>query len=551
MLTHFFSKYNFFCVLTLLLFLASVINYNFNTALRSSFILYKTPSTDPTLGNIFFYWLDLLYLPLLYLFLLLAFLYIAFPARRADGIYLFWAILFLQSLGLSSFYTLNSSLLFSDFSLMAANSFLTNTLNKYHPLIFYLAVVFTSSLLFFTTFSQTLFKKFSLVYNIYYYYYFRILIFFFSSVTLLFGSWWALQEWTWGGWWNWDPSETFGLGPTLLILSFTHSNTTVLTFPTYYKRQIWILLFFFFSYLLVQLNFEILSHNFGLNFFYFFNNNLGPFSLLILLVFFLVNLCKEIYFYKNLFQARSSKVIILQTVFVSIFYFFTSVILAFSFFTLFMHFLWKFFTINLGVTIVLHPVFFTFFFVTLCIVVFSLSTKNFLVTSFILPFQSTPLLLGFYYFSHKKLFSVHLVLSWNILNALTSFGEDFLQWDSTTHPKYFCTENLFLRRNIPLRVTDGGMYTEITYWKDFCSNYTTAHQINLNYEGGFIEQSLFYSAHKNLANCHSPLQSRYLVNLETKTHQILPLVTLLIIFWACLGNLWIKGSPYTRTYYLI
>ena len=47
------------------------------------------------------------------------------------------------------------------------------------------------------------------------------------------------------------------------------------------------------TYLSIQLNFELISHNFGAKFFFFFNSNLGSLILIILLLSFLVMFSSE------------------------------------------------------------------------------------------------------------------------------------------------------------------------------------------------------------------------------------------------------------------
>jgi cytochrome c biogenesis factor len=99
------------------------------------------------------------------------------------------------------------------------------------------------------------------------------------------GSWWALQEGTWGGWWNWDSSETFGLFFFLLPFFFYH-NKSYLNFHqknlNIFKKSTTLLLF---SYFFIQLNFDLVSHNFGIKFFQFFSNNLFFYNTLLTLFF--------------------------------------------------------------------------------------------------------------------------------------------------------------------------------------------------------------------------------------------------------------------------
>jgi len=91
------------------------------------------------------------------------------------------------------------------------NLLLTNSLNKYHPGLFFLSVLglFTAINSQFFNFYQT--RTFCFNYAALLLptsvTYFTLL----NIIALVLGSWWAFQEGTWGGWWNWDASEVLGL----------------------------------------------------------------------------------------------------------------------------------------------------------------------------------------------------------------------------------------------------------------------------------------------------------------------------------------------------
>jgi hypothetical protein len=93
-------------------------------------------------------------------------------------------------------------------------------------------------------------------------------------IALFLGSWWAFQEGTWGGWWNWDPSEVFGLLFLILQLTNLHENTNYFKLVKVHKKTLISASLLLGVYFFIQLNFEIISHNFGVKFFFFFNNNL-------------------------------------------------------------------------------------------------------------------------------------------------------------------------------------------------------------------------------------------------------------------------------------
>ena len=154
------------------------------------------------------------------------------------------------------------------------NTFLLNPLNRCHPFFLYWGIItstfFTLRRLPSISFGNpwllnqiSSFTKIRIIKNIY-----VILI------ALFLGSWWAFQEGTWGGWWNWDPSEVFGLLFLMLQLTNLHENTNYLKLVKVSKKMLVNLSTLLGVYFFIQLNFEIISHNFGIKFFFFFNNNL-------------------------------------------------------------------------------------------------------------------------------------------------------------------------------------------------------------------------------------------------------------------------------------
>jgi hypothetical protein len=85
------------------------------------------------------------------------------------------------------------------------------------------------------------------------------------TCSLYLGSWWALQEGSWGGWWNWDASEVFGLLILTLLLIIIHYSSK---YSFIYITRWFICtapLIIIFTYLLLQMSYTIVSHNFGLS----------------------------------------------------------------------------------------------------------------------------------------------------------------------------------------------------------------------------------------------------------------------------------------------
>ena len=225
----------------------------------------RTNLEDFFLLNFFFFWTSAHYLlPFIGLALITMFFLLTY--FHSAGLYVPLYILLFY---LSSIVFLNSGLLvnLSTFSLenYKVNLLLTNKVNKIHPFLFYIS--------FFTFFIKPglgYLQKFQITYI---HLNFSLWCIYATSTLLLslyLGSWWALQEGSWGGWWNWDPSEVFGIFLFYILMRgyhvilTTNSLSNLNYFFTFYG--VYVLLYYF----LMQLNFTLIAHNFGFRKKYFF-----------------------------------------------------------------------------------------------------------------------------------------------------------------------------------------------------------------------------------------------------------------------------------------
>lgn len=247
-------------------------------------------SNDAYVGTYYFWWTNLTYLPAFF-FVLLSVALLSCVTSRLAWILVATPICFIfYSTELVDYLAVNVSYSSSIYGLCGSNTLLTNTLNRYHPFIFY-----TSSLLVTISLVQlalsltppgklfTRSKLSTLVIPMGWY------SCFVNLLALWMGSWWALQEGTWGGWWNWDPSETFGLLITVAAVSVLHTTLTQNSAVGAWLKLFVIWLLVLFSYFFIQLNFDLVSHNFGSKFFFFFNNNLFFIEFVLVLVFALIS----------------------------------------------------------------------------------------------------------------------------------------------------------------------------------------------------------------------------------------------------------------------
>lgn len=309
-------------------------------------------------------------------------------------------IYIIYNIEILDFLIINCNLNVNNINTTSVNLLLTNNLNKYHPLIFYVSVVALLNLLYQT--SGTLFQ--SQTFNITKFsvksYYQINQITTVNLLALFLGSWWALQEGTWGGWWNWDPSEVLGLLFTLAGLLYIHSPIHYLTFFPHFYRLQFITLVIIISYLFIQLNFDLVSHNFGSKFFFFFNNNL--FFLELSSIFFCTCFCL-LYIYQittinsilaastsltNRFKKRSH-----VELWVVLLYLLVVLLITFSFTPLINYFLWVYFHINsLNVVVTTHLIVISFM-LGLILPFTSICRYDYLLT-FLLVISNSPSLIS-------------------------------------------------------------------------------------------------------------------------------------------------------------
>lgn len=223
-----------------------------------------------------FWWTSLTYLPPFFFLLLILVFTIKNLSLGVRNLHLYLLLLLLVYLPEVVDYTpLNVIDLTTSYSNYGLNRLLTNTLNKYHPLVFYFSTcaLLSVSYIYVTEVmrSNTTFKTPS---ALKYWGYTSLLAVLVNLLSLFMGSWWALQEGTWGGWWNWDSSEVLGLEVSFVALSLSHSYYRIRHCEKFLLKCAWLIFLLITSYFFIQLNFELVSHNFGSKFFFFFNNNL-------------------------------------------------------------------------------------------------------------------------------------------------------------------------------------------------------------------------------------------------------------------------------------
>ena len=399
---------------------------------------------DFILNRLYFFWTNFFYL---YYFLLIILLYLtAYNFLRK----LFQPLLLLFFLLLSNYFLsidywfLNLDTKYLNSELL--NPLLLNSINKYHPLLFYSTTSFVV-LYSIQSFEGLRFYIGSKVQQSAILSGLQILIF-----TLLLGSWWALQEGSWGGWWNWDPSEVLGLLVVIHYLVILHSKKL-----TYFKKRYFVSLVFMsfiliIIYLLIQLNFDLVSHNFGTRTNVFTSIvellSLEMFILLVALPLFALYKFRLTVIHKDIkVDPRAYNFILLILVLV---------LLYFSFKLLITDSLWQFISFNstnylfnlkliiIYISLILVLYLWEVSFVTLCSIIFFYYYANFVMLTSILMLVMTTLLNTTYLVHILLIFAIYFNLE-TYFKSILLFGKNNLIYNyyvSLTDSTIYVSKNL-------------------------------------------------------------------------------------------------------------
>ena len=314
--------------------------------------LYSRVLINDFVVNSFYYlWTSFWFIPLL-LFSILCYFLVTIYQVKTNIKYLLLLLIWLCSL----FDFLNYACLnLSTNTLLSHtenfNNLLTNSVNKFHPGIFYMSSLPIILVLFLSNNCKHD-SNFNLVIIVKTYLITAKTNLILVSFTLFLGGWWALQEGSWGGWWNWDPSEVFGLIFIFLYAWQLHQLIFKKNFLQIFTSNVIWFYIILLLYIFIQLNFDLVSHNFGtktdqfINALQFYEINLS-----MVIIFFVIyscsifkNLLNPIWLYHNFNYTKkdgnlmwwvvvSGGVVLYQTVN--------------SFLPLLNDFLWKIFSINI------------------------------------------------------------------------------------------------------------------------------------------------------------------------------------------------------------
>jgi len=312
-------------------------------------------TNDFQLNLYYYFWTTFWYIPLLIplVLLFLGFFHVKNFTRITVLLYFILLVLVFE---LGDYWHLNS--FYKDVSLYSdnVNLLLVNSINKYHPLLFYVSLLllfvrFIGLLdLSMKTSSQRFYYSLSVPHTSLLFNTTCVIIF-----TLFLGSWWAVQEGSWGGWWNWDPSEVFGLVVMVFTLNFLHQNFPQggVTLPLVQTLTSVLLLLCMYTF--IQLNFNLVSHNFGLQVSQF--TNTAQFFTILLLLYITIIYWTYVRFSRNSndsilinWDCRLTALVTRRFMFKYLVIFLTTTQLLLSFYPLINDYLWQLVGFNLTIT---------------------------------------------------------------------------------------------------------------------------------------------------------------------------------------------------------
>lgn len=312
------------------------------------------------------------------------------------------------------------------------NNLLLNSINKYHPgLLYWTSLYLITYWLFIVnwfnnlciTFSNRLLNKYFTKYII-----INTLL---LIITLGLGGWWALQEGSWGGWWNWDPSEVFGLLIWFFYIIYFHKLWSK---QNIYTNTVWDILFLiilFQIYFFTQLNFDLVSHNFGTKIDNFIDNT-NLYTLFIIISIFWVirfgqiqwNIYKNLIIKCNIIQQNYFNRFVLYTYFIILLLLYE---IIYSLIPLINDFLWKLLSINLTNSILIFSKFSLDIIVLIWIFFwqFNLNFISILICNYV--FFNIPIII--FLINRLNLLNfTHLNFSYFIWISLLSYYYTYVDW---------------------------------------------------------------------------------------------------------------------------
>lgn len=287
-------------------------------------------------------WTSSWYIPLFVLFITFFTYVVLVDAPKT----LTWLVtIFLILLTHSLYQNTNTNVFTQEIAGENFNTLLGNSINKFHPALFYFSLLLLVNLIILKQSRLSMRFGNSLVIKSRHLCIVQLLTV--IIFTLFLGSWWAAQEGSWGGWWNWDASEVFGLLVMLAYLNLSHNHVLKSWSNTNSWKHQLLLKGIILTYVFIQFNFDLVSHNFGTRVDHFIDTSHNFLFLIFLIVvtFYLDKLnFSYIYAYNKLIRSSLTPYVLKWVEFVL--YATLIYVLVSSFNVLLNDFLWKILHIN-------------------------------------------------------------------------------------------------------------------------------------------------------------------------------------------------------------
>ena len=507
----------------------------------------KLTLNEPLPSTYYLFWVNLNYLPSFF-FLFSWFILLLLIKNKENCIILFISLLLLIYLvELGDFLMFNTHGNYTEVTSHFFNNLLTNELNKYHPPIFYTSVIFFTYFTYQTLLRSIVTNTFNISYVLQTTSFMWLKIIGVNLLALALGSWWALQEGTWGGWWNWDPSETLGLLVTLSTLLILHypMYLGLLLKLKHLQQLTWYL--FALTYFFIQLNFEIVSHNFNFKPFFFFNSN--TFLIQMVTIISLITILKPMLLKQHFKYLLNSYNLLFNKILpinwfenygflttLSLFY----LVVVLSLMPTLNYFIWNFF--KFSVVYQYHQIFFCIWLIYL--IVFSRFIKLIFVSGrpfciFLLGYVNTV-----YFFSYLKggrIFTLHFfLLVVIVINYVTTYS-DFLIWIwGGLNTNFIGFPYGVGKMKYSLLVTNGGLIDQISFVENTYHKYINSWNVSGFTNHFEIGDFLLLLYHSNLFNLYYTSKDYFFTGILIELHNLNQLLLVSIFFFIYLYKNWGK-----------
>jgi hypothetical protein len=414
LILNFYCTLNILCYIFILLFFFNLNLFKFSEASYLVNIVYKMLLDDFVIFNLYYIWSNFFYMFIF--FFLISLLFFSYKSYFfTSKLFLFFSFIsILFFFNALDYFFLNIYSFNSEYFLHNYNTLLNNNINKIHPLLLYGSLFY----LFYSTINvKCSMNVLHLNSSILKFVYTLPVCFQYLFFTLFLGSWWAFQEGSWGGWWDWDVSEVFGLYLLINIVKSFHKNYTTITNNNSYLLLTSYLVLLLIFYFFMQLNFSLISHNFNLSSS---SNFMSNFIYLIFIIFLLI-------LYSTLFSSSLNSLNInvltftyfynlkLNWTFKTQILFFFNLLVFLSLFPILSSWLWSNFYIEYSFNIINFHDMLVFLFLFLLCIYWSLSPISlFLTLAFLYcNVKFYFLIISSFFFSTQQL--LHYFLLWSIV----------------------------------------------------------------------------------------------------------------------------------------